>query len=172
MVTNLLYGLYAGGVSIVITLIAYYTGIWKTDTVYWIGYLQYPFLFLFIWLAMKERKNEDYGGVMSYGQGVGTGTMVGLFSGLLLALFMWVYLTAINPDFQPWMVAQRAKDMQASNAPAAQREAAISMMEKFFVIFAVGGAIIGQVFIAVVGSLIISVFVRTKPEEQQAAMPV
>ena len=148
-------------------LIAYFTGMWQTDAAYWIGYLQYPFLFLFIWMAMKERKNEDYGGVMSYGQGVGIGTMVGLFSGLLLALFMWVYLNNINPEFQPWMVAQRAKDMQASNAPAAQREAAINMMERFFVLFAVGGSVIGQVFIAVVASLIIAIFVRTKPDDQQ-----
>ena len=171
MVTNLLYGLYAGGVSIAIMLITYFTGMWKSDAVYWIGYIQYPFLFLFTWMAMKERKQEDYGGTMTYGQGVGTGTMLGLFSGLLLALFMWVYLNNFNPEFQPWMVAERAKHMQANSAnmPAAQREAAIDMMERFFVPFAVGGAVIGQVFIALVGALIIAIFVRTKPEEQQVA---
>jgi hypothetical protein len=169
MVTSLLYGLYAGGVSIAIMLVSYFTGIWKTDANNLIGYLALPFLFLFIWLAMKERKQEDYGGVMSYGQGVGTGTMVGLFAGLLTGLFMWVYLNNINPDFTTTMIAQRAKDMQqsGSNMTAAQRDQAISMMEKFFTLFAVGGMIIWDVFIATVASLIIAVFVRTKPEEEQ-----
>lgn len=169
MVTSLLYGLYAGGVSIAIMLISYFTGMWKTDVNNVIGYLALPFLFLFIWMAMKERKREDYGGTMSYGQGIGTGTMVGLFAGLLTALFMWVYLNNINPEFVTTTIAQRAADMRKNSpdmAPA-QRDMAITMMERYFTLFAIGGMIIWDTFIGLVAALIIAIFVRTKPEDQQ-----
>jgi hypothetical protein len=82
---------------------------------------------------------------------------------------MWIYLNNINPEFQSTIVAQRMKDMQ--EMPAAQREQAVAMMDKFFVAFAIIGSVIGNVAFAVIGSLIIGIFVRTKPEEQQA-MPV
>jgi hypothetical protein len=166
MVTSLLYGLYAGAVSIALTLLAYSTGFWKSDSNTWLSYVAWAFLILFIYLATRERKREDFGGTMTYGQGVATGALVGLFAGLLVGIFMWVYLTNINPEFIDFIVQQRETIMHASKQmTAAQVDQAIDLTHKLFVPIAVVSAIFGNVVLATLAALIVSIFVRTKEGE-------
>ena len=73
MLTTILFGLYSAGIAIAMTLIEYFTGMDKTGAANWLGYLSLPFLILFLWIAMNERKQDDFGGTISYGQCVGTG---------------------------------------------------------------------------------------------------
>ncbi|MDP4199458.1 MAG: DUF4199 domain-containing protein [Bacteroidota bacterium] len=166
MVTSLLYGLYAGAVSIALTLLAYFTGIWKADSNTWLSYLALPFMILFIYLAAQERKREDYGGTMTYGQGVGTGVLVGLFSGLLMAIFMWVYLTNINPEFIDFMANKQEVAMRASkNMDEASVQKGLDWMRKLFIPFAIGGTLLWNVFFATLVSLIVAIFTRTKEND-------
>lgn len=166
MVTSLLYGLYAGAVSIAVTLLAYFTGIWKSDANTWLSYVSWVFLILFIYLAARERKREDFGGTLTYGQGVSTGVLVGVFSGLLVGVFMWVYLTTINPEFIDFIVQQRETVMRASKQmTTAQMDQAIDWTRKLFVPIAVVSAILGSVLLATLSALIVSIFVRTKEGE-------
>ena len=165
MVTTILFGLYSAGVAIVLTLIQYFTGIDRTSTANWFAWLNVPFLALFIWMAMKERKQEDYGGNMSYGQCIGTGTLVGLFAGIVMAIFMYVYFTAINPGIVDFIVQKQQAALQAQQMDPEKMQNAISMMKKMFIPFGIGGALFGSVIIALVISLIVGAFVKTKEGE-------
>src|SRR5579863_2926402 len=106
MVTTILFGLYSAGVAIAITLIGYFTGLDKTSAFNWLPYISLPFFIFFLWKAMQERKTEDYGGTISYGQCLGTGVLVGLFAGIAVGIFMYVYSTTINPGMID-MIAQK-----------------------------------------------------------------
>jgi uncharacterized membrane protein YhfC len=163
MVTALLYGLYYAGVSIALTLIGYFTGMDRSDSSSWMSWLGIPFLILFLWLAMKERKREDYGGTITYGQCVGTGVLVGVFAGIVMAIFMYVYLTAINPGFMEFILDKQAKAVKESGAENAQKS--MEMMRNFALPFTVGASLIGSIAFATVISLIVAIFVRTKPED-------
>ena len=163
MITALLYGLYAAGVSIAITLIEYFTGMDRTGAANWMSWISLPFLALFIWLAMKERKQEDYGGTISYGQCIGTGVLVGLFSGIVIAIFMYVYLTAINPGFMDYIFEKQANAMRQSGNPNAEKS--LEYMKQFGLPITIASSAVGGVLLATIISLIVGIFVRTKPED-------
>jgi len=165
MVTTILFGLYSAGVAIVLTLIQYFTGIDRTSTANWFAWLNVPFLVLFIWMAMKERKQEDYGGTISYGQCIGTGTLVGLFAGIVIAIFMYVYFTAINPSLVDFMVQKQQAAMQAQQMDPEKMRNAMSMMKSMFIPFGVGGALLGSVIFALIISLIVGALVKTNEGE-------
>ncbi|HEX5316553.1 MAG TPA: DUF4199 domain-containing protein [Candidatus Kapabacteria bacterium] len=164
MVTTILFGVYSAAIAIAITLIEYFTGLDKTGTANWLGYVALPFLILFLWLAMNERKQEDFGGTITYGQCVGTGALIGLWAGIVTAIFMYVYFTAINPGMIDFMSQKQLAAMQSRQMNPAQMEKAVSMMKQWFIPIAVGGSIIGDVFFATLFSLILGIFVRTKEE--------
>ena len=162
MITALLYGLYCAGVSIALTLIAFYTGLDKSGASNWMSWLSIPFLALFLWLAMKERKQEDYGGTITYGQCIGTGVLVGLFGGIVLSIFMYVYLTAINPSFIDFIVQKQSEAIKQNGGDA---QKSIDAMKNFALPMTIVFSLLGQVIFATIVSLIVAIFVRTKPED-------
>ena len=164
MVTTILFGLYSAGIAIAITLIGYFTGMDKTGAVNWMSYVSWPFLILFLWLAIKERKQEDFGGTISYGQCVGTGALVGLWAGIVTAIFMYVYFVAINPGAIDFLLQKQQDIMQSRQMDPQKISSAMSMARRLFIPFAVGGSVIGDVFFATLFSLILGIFARTKEE--------
>ena len=165
MVTTILFGLYSAGVAIALTLITYFTGIDKSGTASWISFIAWPFLIFFLWLAMKERKQDDFGGTISYGQCIGTGALVGLFAGIVTAIFMYVYFTAINPGMVDFTLQKQEAAMHAQQIDQQKINTGMSMARQWFIPFAVGGTIVGDVLLATIFSLVIGIFARTKPEE-------
>jgi hypothetical protein len=165
MVTTVLFGLYSAGVAIVLTLIQYFTGIDRTSTANWLAWLNVPFLVLFIWMAMKERKEEDFGGTITYGQCIGTGTLVGFFAGIVGAIFTYVYFTSINPGIVDFTVQKQSAGMQAQQMDPEKLKAGMAMMKQWFIPIGVGGVLIGDVLFGLIISLIVGAFVKTKDGE-------
>ena len=164
MVTTILFGLYTAGVAIVITLISYFTGMDKSGTSGWINYLAWPFMILFLWLAMQERKRDDFGGTISYGQCVGTGALMGLWAGIATGIFMYVYFTAIILGLIDVMLAKQQSTLQTQQIDPEKINKAMSWGRQMFIPFATGGAVIGDVFLGTVFGLILGIFARTKEE--------
>ena len=148
MVTTILFGLYSAGVAIVLTLIGYFTGMDKTGASNWLSYLSWPLLILFLWLAIKARKADDFGGTISYGQSVGTGALVGLWAGIVTAIFMYVYFTAINPGAIDFILQKTQVSMQARQMTPDKIQNAMAIAHRMFIPFAVGGTILSDVFFA------------------------
>src|SRR6476620_5719104 len=104
MKTAFTYGAYSAIIAIVITLIGYFTGMDHSTTGRYFGWLGFVVLAVMIYLAIKARKEEDLNGFITYGQCVGTGTMVALASSFILAIFMYVYVSYINPELVDYIV--------------------------------------------------------------------
>jgi uncharacterized membrane protein YhfC len=164
MVTTILFGLYSAAIAIAITLVGYFTGMDRTGAANWLGYLSLPFLILFLWLAMKERKQDDFGGTISYGQCVGTGALVGLFAGIVTAIFMFVYFTAINPGAIDFILQKQQEVMQSRQMSSQDISNAMSKARQWFVPVAVFFAVVGDVFFATLFSLVLGIFAKTKEE--------
>jgi hypothetical protein len=166
MVTAILFGLYSAGVGIAITLIGYFTGLDKTGAANWLGYISLPFFILFLWMAMKERKQEDYGGTISYGQCLWTGVLVGIFAGLAMGIFMYVYSTVINPGMMDMVIQKQAEAMRAKDMTADQIQKAQSYTKMFTSpAMMVAWTFFGDIVMATIFSLIIGIFVKTKEGE-------
>jgi hypothetical protein len=168
MVTAFLFGLYSAGVAIAITLIGYFTGLDKTSAFNWLPYISLPFFILFLWMAMKERKQEDYGGTISYGQCLWTGVMVGIFAGIAVGIFMYVYSTAINPGMMDMVAQKQAEAWRAQNLTPDQIQKAQSYSKMFTTPpMMAAWSFVGDVFMATIFSLIIAIFVKTKEGESE-----
>ncbi len=166
MITAILFGLYSAGVGIAITLIGYFTGLDKTGAANWLGYVSLPFFILFLWMAMKERKQEDFGGTISYGQCLWTGVLVGLFAGIAMGVFMYVYSTLINPGMMDMVLQKQADSMRAQNMSADQIQKAQSYAKMFtspgmLTAWTFGG----DILMATIFSSIIAFFARSKEED-------
>lgn len=97
MGTALMYGLYVSAANILLSLIMHFAGLWGPDTM-WIGYLAFVFLTIGMVMAIKDRRDNENGGDIRFGQAFSTGFTVVLVSAIVGALFFYVYAEFINPD--------------------------------------------------------------------------
>lgn len=54
---------------------------------------------LMMYLALKEKKNRNYQGQMSYKQGFISGCILAVMIGVLSPLYLWISLTIISPHY-------------------------------------------------------------------------
>jgi len=117
-------------------------------------------------LAQREFKQRD-GGFMSYGEGIGVGVMVSAIVGVLSAIFTYVYMTMIDPEFITRVTDKARADLEARGGMSAeQMDQALAMSSKFtsapvLTLFAVIGTIIIGLLISLITAAIIK---HTRPE--------
>jgi hypothetical protein len=97
----------------------------------------------------------------SYSQAFTTGFMIALFAGLFNAVFNYVYLTFINPDFltiiqQAQMTRLEAKGLNSEQIARIQQVARMFMKPAATAIFSIIGAVIAGTII----SLVVAAFVK------------
>lgn len=88
---SLKWGLITGLVLIIFSLITYYGGMMANQALQWVSYL---FLAIGIFLGVKKHRDDELGGYMTYGRGLGAGVLIGLFAGLLLAIYIYAFFSA------------------------------------------------------------------------------
>ncbi|QCR23212.1 DUF4199 domain-containing protein [Pontibacter sp. SGAir0037] len=156
------YGLIFGLISVVYSLILMLADL---GTNKWLGGLGYIILIVAIVVAIKEFKQRS-GGFMSYGQGLGIGTLISAVVGLLGGIFMWAYTSFVDTNYMSNMMEQQRIELENRGMSDEQIDAALEMGQKFqgplITIFA---ALIGYVIIGFIISLIISAIMKnTRPE--------
>ena len=152
------WGLILGVVSIIYSLILFLTDNIGNQS---LGYLAYVFSIVAITLAMRDFKNLN-GGYMSYGQGVGLGTLTAAISGFLSSLFSVFYMNVIDPGVMTRLTDKAREDMEArGNMTDEQIDQGMEIMAKFqspVILFIVG--IIAATLLGLVFSLVISAIIR------------
>ncbi|QMU31647.1 DUF4199 domain-containing protein [Adhaeribacter radiodurans] len=157
------YGLICGIISIVYSLILNITDLAFTNKA--LSWISFVILIGAIVLAMREfkRQNNNY---MSYGQGLGIGTLVTTVSSLLGGIFTFIYVKFIDTGFIDKMREMQVSELEKRGMSDDQIEQAISVSEKMMtpgmiVVFAVFGGL----FFGFLLSLVISAILkRTRPE--------
>lgn len=116
-------------------------------------------------LAMLDFRKRN-GGYMTYGEGLGIGTLLSLVSGVLSTVFNFVYRVVDPSVVEQAMEQARVKLEEGGRLTDEQIDQAIAMSQKFTtgpVGFAIG--IIGSVFIGALLSLLLAaIFKNSKPE--------
>jgi len=110
--------------------------------------------------AMREFKTENTG-YMSYGQGLGIGTLIAAISGLLGATFMMFYTHFIDTNFMQKTLDTARGDMERRGMSDAQIDAGMQFSEKMMspgIMFATG--VFFSIFIGFILSLIIAAIMR------------
>ncbi|WP_026236346.1 DUF4199 domain-containing protein [Pontibacter roseus] len=156
------YGLLGALVSVVFSAILLIAGL---DVSGWIGSLGYLILIVAMVLAMKEYKRINYG-YMSYGQGLGIGTLVSLAFGVLGGLFMFVYTSFIDPGYRDTMMEKQRVELEGRGMSDEQIEQAIAMGESFSSpAMMIVWSIVGYLIIGFIISLIVAAVMKNaRPE--------
>lgn len=151
------WGLILGIISIVVFLAIYFAGFMGES---WAGWISPIIAVVIIYLAHNEFK-EQGNGYMSYGQGLGLGTLTTVVSGVVSSVFSYVYVKFINPEYLQEILDISMAKMEEQGQSQEQIDAAMGMMEKFMspeITFVFG--LIGAVFIGFIISLIVSAITK------------
>jgi hypothetical protein len=148
-----------GLVSIAFFLVTIFGDLVGNQAMSWIGVIP---LIAIIYLAHKEFKDNG-DGYMSYGQGLGIGTMISVVSGLIYVVFFYAYIKFIDSTYIQLLKDIQLEDMQEKGMSDPQIETAMSMSEGLMTpeIMAVF-AILISVFFGFLVSLIISAITKNK----------
>lgn len=157
------YGLLTGLVYVIYLFVLYATEQEMNTALGWLG-LVVPIGGIL--LAQRYFRAQN-GGYMSYGEGMGIGTLLSVVSGALTTLFGYAYRTFIDPE-QPQRMAEalRTKFEADGKMSDAQIDQAVEMSQKFSagpigLVLGLVTAVIGGVVL----SLIISAIVKhNRPE--------
>ena len=123
-----------------------------------------------LWLGIKAVREENEGKFLTYGQGVGAGTLISLFSGLMSGVYAYIHFKFVNPNFFDYQAAMLRDKWAAKGMSDAQIEQAENMMRKFSGpgVFAISTPII-VVCIGVIISLILAAILKRNPPEKAVA---
>ncbi|UFH57481.1 DUF4199 domain-containing protein [Spirosoma sp. KNUC1025] len=126
----------------------------------WLGAVTYLLIITGITLAMREFRTLN-GGYMSYGQGLGLGTLTAAVSGLLSSMFSVFYMTIIDTGIMTRAADKVREQLEDSGLSDDQIDSQMKLMEMFQspgLLFLFG--IFGSILMGFIFSLIIAAFIR------------
>jgi hypothetical protein len=117
-------------------------------------------------MAMRYFKESNQG-FMSFGQGVGIGTVISAVGGVLSAIFTYVYMNIIDPEVMGRMMEKARADMEARGGMTDEQiDQGMAMAGKFMNgPIMIIGVVLGSLFFGVLLGLLVSAFMKhAKPE--------
>jgi hypothetical protein len=151
------YGLLVGLISVVFSLILFLT---QQNTNTALGWISYVILIVGIVLAYREFKRSN-SGFMSYGQGLGIGTLIGTVTGVLSAIFVYIYIAFVDSDLLERTRETQILEMERRNMSDEQIDQAMEMTAGLFGPgFMALTALIGTIVLAFLFSLVIAAIMR------------
>lgn len=173
MSTKFIYALTLTICGALLNLLLFFTGFQteKLATGQYFQWLGFVIMFAVLWLGIKAVRDEAPEKGMSYGRGVGTGTLISLYSGLMSSVYSFIHFKFVNTEFADYQIALIRPKWEAAGMAEAQMEQA----EKFSRVMMgpVAQAIMTPIFVVLFGlvlSLIIAAILkRPAPAGAQAA---
>jgi len=167
MSTKFFYALVLTLATVVFQLLLFFSG-FQTEKLATGQYLQWLGLVIMavvLWLGIKAACDEKPDRPMTYGQRVGTGVLISLYSGLMGAVYTFIHFTFINTGFADYTIALTREKWAAKGLTQAQMEGAEAITRKMLQPGV--QAILGVFFAVLIGlilSLIIAALVKPKPQ--------
>lgn len=173
MSTKFIYALTLTVCGALLNLLLYFTGFQteKLATGQYLNWLGFVIMFAVLWLGIKAVREEAPEKGLSYGRGVGTGTLISLYSGLMSSVYSFIHFKFVNPEFADYQLALIRPNWEAAGIGDAQME----QMEKMTrtMMSPVAQAIMTPIFVVLFGlilSLIIAAILkRPAPDQIKAA---
>jgi len=157
---SLVSGLMLGVLLVIYSLVLY---LFDLNENVWLASVSYLITGAFLFYAISSFRDNKQNGFLSFGKGVGLGTLIGFFASLILAIFTYVYITYIDPGVieQAMIKAEESILESQPNISDADLDQAMGMVEIFTSpgIMAVMG-IVWYTMVSVVLSLLISIFAK------------
>ncbi|MCK4344751.1 MAG: DUF4199 domain-containing protein, partial [Bacteroidales bacterium] len=137
-----------------------------------LGYVSILIIIIGVVLGIKSFRNESRGGILSYGQAVGAGTIIGLYAGIIGAIFTFLLYKLIDPDLMEKMYTFMEEQMiEKGNIPEEMIEQSMEVTKKLMSPLVISlGVIFTYVFYGVIVSLIAGIFLKKEGDAYQKDM--
>lgn len=163
--TGIRYGLIGGLVIIIFSLIT--SMAMDIETSQKINWLMYIFLAAIIFLAHKYFKDNG-DGFMSFGQGLGIGTITSAIAGVLTAIYSYIYMTFVDPTLMDQIMDLQRQGMEDQGMSEAQIDQALEMTSGFMTPgMMVGMTILGMIIFGFILSLIVSAITKKVDDSEE-----
>lgn len=156
------YGLINGLIGIILFTIMDFANMGQSQVGNWAGAVIGVILMV---LAHQEFKKQG-DGFMSYGQGLGLGTLMSVVGGTLNSIYVFLYVSFINPEFLNAMKEKSIMDMEKRGMTDEQIEQGMKFAENFMTPIAmlIMGIFI-SLFFGFILALIVSAFTKKNTPE-------
>jgi hypothetical protein len=169
------WGLVLGALSIITTTINYLTGTYNPENpnmmMTWLMFFVTLIVVILVLIkAMQDHRDKDLGGYMTYGRGLGVGTLTGVFYGIVSAICVYVVFKFLLPaDYVDRVLEATRNKILERNPNATDDQIEVGLKFTKMGLDPVMGSIfrmLGNVLFCFLLSLIISAFMRKRnPEE-------
>lgn len=158
--TGIKYGAYLGILSCLLGLITHYGGFENYEdpmasSNLIVSFVQWIMVFGLIYLGVKFYRSHNEG-LLSFGEGLTTSMYIGVFSGIILALFTYIFIAYIAPEM---MEAARETvdfdEMTEEEAEVAENVLDAMMSPTILAFFSFIGRVIAALIFGVVASFIL-----------------
>ena len=171
MSTKFTYALIMTVCQVVVSLVMFSLGFEteKLATGQYLGFVGIVFMIVVLWLGIKAVRDEAPGQALGYGGCVGTGTMIGLYAGLMGGVYRFIHLKFINTSFVDYQMELIRSQEAAKGTSDAQMEQAEGVIRMMMGPVAQGiSTPILVVIISVLISLLLAIFLKRPPAEEAA----
>ena len=151
---NLNNGLILGIIGVVFTLLLYFLDLLLNKS---LTYILLPINLIILYFMLKSYRDNFLNGYMTYGQSVGAGVIIFLYSTIISVIFSYILYKFIDPGLIGKILASTEEKGMAQE----QIDAAMTMTKKLMTpgFMTISGLIAGMFFGTII-SLIMSIFTK------------
>ncbi|MFN8241742.1 MAG: DUF4199 domain-containing protein [Bacteroidales bacterium] len=155
---NLTNGIILGLIGVVFSLLLYFL---DQMTNKGLGYLLILVNFVILFFMIKSFRDNYRHGFLTYGQSLGAGVVILLYSTIISVIFTYILYKYIDPGLVAKSIAASEEAMVKRGMTQEQIDMGLTFTKKFMTpeIMAISGLVFGM-FFGTIGVLIVSIFTR------------
>lgn len=152
------YGAIIGLALIAISLVSFLIGNYESKIM---QYVSYAAMIGGLYWAIKCYRDKENGGFIAYSKALGFGVLTALFFGIITAFFTYIYIKFVDDTLVQFALEQSRLQLEERGMGDDEIEAAMQMSKSFTSPgFIASMALIGNVFIGFIISLVIGLIVK------------
>jgi hypothetical protein len=135
------------------------------------GYISFILLILGLYFTLLHFRDKHSNGFITYGRSLGTGTLIGLFTSVILSFFIYLQLKVLDPSILEEVFVMAEDKFLDQGVSEDQVESIMALTRKYttpgFTAFV---SMLTYTFWAFILSLIVSIFVKREGDPFSSAM--
>ena len=155
---NLTNGIILGLIGVVFTLILYFMDQLQNKS---LSYSLLPINIIILYFMIKSYRDNYLQGYITYGQSVGAGVIIFLYSSIISVIFTYILYKYIDPGLINKLIALSEESLVKKGLPQESIDAGMAFSRKLLTpgFMLITGLLVGMFFGTII-SLLISIFVR------------
>lgn len=158
MNNSIKYGLYTGIAMVLLSLLFYALNVKATS---WPQYVSIGVLLAGIIVGTVAFRDKCNGGYISYGRSMGSGVLISLITGIILAVYSYVNSAFLNPEIIQQMIQAGEENMMRQGLSDDQIDQAMGMTKMFMTpVFIAITSLFSMLLWGTLVSLLASIFIK------------